>query len=92
MRKLPAEYRHEPGLALGGGRQGLQLVSRILAEAGDHLRPQGLLMCEIGENRKALERAYPRTAFDWPQDEVFMLPRARMADASRRRSTRRREN
>ena len=87
MRKLPAEYRHEPGLALGGGREGLQLVSRILAQAGAHLRPHGLLMCEIGENRKALERAYPRTAFDWPQDEVFTLPRARMAGASRTQPT-----
>jgi ribosomal protein L3 glutamine methyltransferase len=83
MRRLPAEYRHEPGLALGGGREGLDFVARILAAAPAHLEPNGLLVCEIGENRKALERAYPGTRFRWPQDEVFILPRARMARAAR---------
>jgi len=83
MRKLPPEYRYEPGLALGGGSDGLQLVSTILAKAAGHLAPRGLLVCEIGENRKALERAYPATAFEWPQAEVFKLVRARMPGASR---------
>lgn len=89
MRRLPPEYRHEPGLALGGGRDGLDFVSRILAEVPKHLKPRGLLVCEIGANRKALERAYPDTAFRWPQDEVFMLERARMASAARSPARRR---
>ena len=83
MQKLPAEFRHEPGLALGGGRDGLQLVSKILAGAAQHLTPQGLLVCEIGENRKALERAYPSMSFGWPRDEVFTLARARIRGALR---------
>ena len=83
MRKLPAEYRHEPGLALGGGRDGLQFVSRILGGAARHLTAEGMLMCEIGENRKALARAYPATNFNWPRDEVFTLARARIPGASR---------
>jgi len=83
MRELPAEYRHEPGLALGGGRDGLQFVSRILAGAAQHLSAEGILMCEIGENRKALARAYPSTSFRWPRDEVFTLARARIPGASR---------
>ena len=88
MRKLPAEYRHEPGIALAGGRDGLQFVSRILDAAPEHLRAGGLLVCEVGENRKALERAYPRVAFTWPRDEVFVLERARMAGVSRSASRR----
>jgi ribosomal protein L3 glutamine methyltransferase len=88
MRKLPAEYRHEPGIALAGGRQGLDFVRRILDGAPKHLEPRGLLVCEIGENRRALERAYPSVRFDWPQDEVFTLPRARMAGGSRKPATR----
>lgn len=83
MRGLPAEYRYEPGLALAGGRDGLAFVSRILASAPAHLMPRGLLVCEVGENRTALERACPETAFRWPQDEVFTLARARMAGAPR---------
>jgi len=83
MRKLPAEYRHEPGIALAGGRQGLDFVGRILEGAAVHLEPKGLLVCEVGENRKAMERAYPRLRLDWPRDEVFTLAGARTPGASR---------
>jgi ribosomal protein L3 glutamine methyltransferase len=83
MRRLPPEYRHEPGIALGGGQNGLQFVSRILESAPRYLNPHGLLVCEVGENRKALQRAYPRTRFVWPRDEVFSLERARMTAALR---------
>lgn len=48
MRALTAEYRHEPDVALRGGPDGLELVSRILNEAGNHLNPGGLLVVEVG--------------------------------------------
>lgn len=67
MRALPREYRSEPNLALAGGADGLQFVQSILQLAFDHLEPRGLLVCEIGDNRKALERALPETPFIWPQ-------------------------
>jgi len=73
MRKLPAEYRHEPRFALAGGDDGLELASRILEDAPRHLQPGGLLVCEVGENRRALERAYPRAPMLWAKPEVFMF-------------------
>ncbi len=80
MRTLPAEYRHEPRLALAGGSSGFDLVSKILAAAPQHLSARGLLLCEIGHHRKALERAYPRVPFVWPETSagpgyVFLLER-----------------
>lgn len=78
MRRLPAEYRYEPGLALAGGRDGLEFVSRILAGARARLRPRGMLVCEVGENRRALERACPGIALRWPQDEVFVVARGEL--------------
>jgi ribosomal protein L3 glutamine methyltransferase len=87
MRKLPPEYRYEPGIALAGGGQGLDFVARILERAPAHLAPRGLLLCELGENRKALERAYPAVAFEWPRDEVFKLTRARIPAGARARAT-----
>ncbi|MDA1116658.1 MAG: 50S ribosomal protein L3 N(5)-glutamine methyltransferase [Proteobacteria bacterium] len=80
MRNLPREYLHEPRMALAGGRDGLELVRSILQQAGEHLAPRGLLVCEIGSGRKALERAFPRVAFAWPQTaagngQVFLLQR-----------------
>lgn len=88
MRKLPREYRYEPGIALAGGREGLDFVARILAEAHSRLNPGGLLVCEVGEGRGAVERAYPRLQLRWPVPEVFILRNARTAGASRTRSTR----
>ena len=67
MRKLPQEYRREPALALAAGEDGLDLVRRIIAGARERLMPDGLLVCEIGGNRRALERAYPQVEFAWPE-------------------------
>jgi ribosomal protein L3 glutamine methyltransferase len=79
MRRLPAEYRHEPGLALAAGRNGLDVVARILASARQHLAKNGLLVCEVGDGRKAVERAFPRLPFVWVKDQVFILPAASLA-------------
>jgi ribosomal protein L3 glutamine methyltransferase len=73
MRELPPEFRREPGLALSGGRDGLALVSRILEQGPEHLARRGALVCEVGDGRKAVERAYPRLPLVWPTNEVFVL-------------------
>lgn len=80
MRRLPAEYRAEPGLALASGTDGLDHTRTILATARRHLNPGGLLVVEIGHNRRALERAFPSLPFAWPalssgEDNVFVLER-----------------
>jgi ribosomal protein L3 glutamine methyltransferase len=75
MRRLPPEYRHEPGLALAAGKDGLAVVARILAEAPAHLAPGGVLACEVGDGRQAVERRFPAAPLAWPQDEVFVLRR-----------------
>jgi ribosomal protein L3 glutamine methyltransferase len=84
MRALPREYRHEPALALAAGADGLALVRTILAHAAEHLRPGGSLVCEIGHNRRVLERAYPSIPFAWPETSagaghVFVLERQALA-------------
>ena len=77
---LPAEYRHEPAMALGSGEDGLDATRRILAEAREHLNPGGLLVVEIGHNRDALEAAYPDLPFTWLEtsggDQFVFLLRA----------------
>jgi ribosomal protein L3 glutamine methyltransferase len=80
MRALPSDYRHEPAPALTGGRDGLDLVRRMLAEAAEHLAPRGILVVAIGHNRAAFERADPRLAFTWlstsaGREHVFLLRR-----------------
>ena len=65
MATLPAEYRHEPALALAGGEDGLGVVRHILRQAGHHLTRDGLLLMEVGEGREALDRAYPQLELTW---------------------------
>ena len=43
---LAPEVQHEPRLALDGGEDGLALIRRILAQAPDHLLPNGVLLLE----------------------------------------------
>jgi len=65
MAELPAEYRHEPPLALAGGEDGLGVVRHILRQARRHLTRDGLLLMEVGEGREALEAAYPQLELTW---------------------------
>lgn len=78
MAALPAEYRHEPALALAGGEDGLDIVRRVLDQAGGHLSAAGLLVVEIGTGRAILEAERGALAFIWldaeaAQGEVFAL-------------------
>jgi len=67
MARLPEEYRKEPGMALASGIDGLDHTRAILREAKRHLNRGGTLIVEIGRNRKALEKAFPTLAFEWPK-------------------------
>ncbi len=67
---FPPEYRAEPELAHLGGRDGLDLVKRIIDEAPRYLQPNGVLVVEIGDAREALEAAYPMLPFLWLDTEV----------------------
>ena len=55
MRGLPAEYRHEPRLALAGGEDGLDLVRVLIRDAARILHPTGLLIVEVGNSFEALD-------------------------------------
>jgi ribosomal protein L3 glutamine methyltransferase len=87
--EFPAEYAHEPRLALASGHDGLETPARILQHARSHLRPGGLLALEVGEGAPALEARFPQLGFCWPEfagggDGIALVSAAeleRLADA-----------
>ena len=83
MAALPAEYRHEPALALGAGDDGLDIVRRLLACAADHLTEHGLLFIEVGHNADIMEAAFPELPVTWidapsGESKIFMLSREQL--------------
>lgn len=75
---FPPEYQAEPIAAHDGGKDGMMLVRRVLAEARDHLKPNGVLVMEIGMGRAVIERDYPALDLLWldteeSEGEVFAV-------------------
>jgi ribosomal protein L3 glutamine methyltransferase len=86
MDALPAEYRHEPTLALAAGADGLDVVRRILAQAHAHLKPGGVIAIEVGHNQDIVNAAFPELPAVWIDTEhaegkVFVLTREDLSGA-----------
>ncbi len=90
---FPPEYAAEPTLAHQGGRDGLDVVRRILAEASAHLTPEGALVCEVGRGRARLEAEFPQLPLIWldteeSEGEVFFVRAADLAAPRRKAKAR----
>ncbi|MGF1682541.1 50S ribosomal protein L3 N(5)-glutamine methyltransferase [Photobacterium minamisatsumaniensis] len=85
MDSLPDEFRHEPELGLAAGTDGLKLVRRILANAPDYLKENGILICEVGNSMIHMEEQYPHIPFTWIEFDngghgVFMMTREQLVE------------
>ena len=65
MAKLPDEYKREPALALAGGEDGMDFIRPLIADAAKHLSSLGVLVLEIGNERRNFERAFPKLEVAW---------------------------
>ncbi|MFT4769902.1 MAG: ribosomal protein L3 glutamine methyltransferase [Glaciecola sp.] len=65
LASMPAEFQSEPPRGLGSGEDGLDMARRILRDAGQHLRSQGLLFLEVGNSWAALDDELAAVSLTW---------------------------
>lgn len=78
IQNMPLEFHAEPILGLFGGKDGLNLIHRILMYVHNYLTEDGILICEVGNSIVHLKKQYPQIPFHWftfarGGDGVFML-------------------
>ena len=78
MEELPAEYRHEPELALEAGDDGMDFMRRFMPALKEHLTENGVAIVEIGDGREAFEAIWPELPVTWlsteeEEDMVFAV-------------------
>lgn len=62
---LPREFRHEPRLALDGGVDGLTIIRKLLRQARTRLKPQGIVLIEVGGLQEAMNREFGTLDLHW---------------------------
>jgi ribosomal protein L3 glutamine methyltransferase len=72
-RRLPAEFKKEPKGSLVSGKDGLDVIRKLLAQARETLKPHGILVIEVGGLQQAMHLA-------WPKLPILWLPTADGAD------------
>ena len=82
---MPAEYDHEPRLALTSGDDGLDFTRQLLVQAAEYLTESGLLVVEVGNSSVALQKAFPHVPFLWLEftqgdGGVFVLTRQQLVE------------
>ena len=90
---FPPEFAAEPAMAHLGGADGLDIVRRIVAGAREHLTPEGVLICEIGAGRAAMDASFPDLELMWldtreSEGEVFFIRAADLPAPARAKKSR----
>jgi ribosomal protein L3 glutamine methyltransferase len=63
--RLPAEFKQEPKQSLVSGKDGLDVIRKLLSQAKKLLNPEGVLVIEVGGLRQAMEKAWPKMSMTW---------------------------
>lgn len=65
MAALSEEFKAEPNIGLQAGEDGLEIVDRMLRQAGTYLSDDGLMIVEVGNSQAAMMEKYPQLPLTW---------------------------
>lgn len=63
--QLPAEFHNEPRMALDGGKDGLDIIRKLLRQARDRLLPHGVVLIEVGGLQRAMDKEFAALDLYW---------------------------
>jgi ribosomal protein L3 glutamine methyltransferase len=83
MAALPAEFKAEPSLALGGGTDGMDFIRSLFLTVAAQMNENAVLVLEIGNERDNFERAFPHLEPLWFEtsagsDQVMLITREQL--------------
>jgi ribosomal protein L3 glutamine methyltransferase len=83
MAALPAEFKAEPALALGGGSDGMDFIRSLFLTAAAQMNENAVLVLEIGNERENFARAFPQLEPLWFEtsagsDQVMLITREQL--------------
>ena len=62
---LPVEFHREPRMSLDGGKDGLDIIRKLLRQARERLVPHGIVLIEVGGLREAMDREFATLDPHW---------------------------
>lgn len=85
MGSLAPEFGHEPEMGLAAGHDGLDIVARMLRDAKRYLKPEGILIVEVGNSKEAVDRRFSELNlmwldFEYGGDGVFLITAESLAE------------
>ncbi len=69
MADLTDEFKAEPAMGLAAGKDGLDIVDRILIQASEYMSEHGLLVVEVGNSQMAMMEKYINLPLSWVEFE-----------------------
>lgn len=69
LRNLPAEFTQEPAMALDGGRDGFDIIRKILRQSRTRLQRHGIVVLEVGDLRAAMDKVFSKLDLHWLHTE-----------------------
>jgi len=67
--KLPDEFHREPRMSLDGGKDGLDIIRKLLRQSRDRLQPHGIVLIEVGGLREAMDKEFAALQPHWLHTE-----------------------
>ena len=88
MAALPAEFKAEPTLALGGGIDGMDFIRSLFLTVAAHMSENAVMVLEIGNESENFKLAFPSLEPLWFEtsagpDQVMLLTREQLQPLQR---------